>query len=573
MKRKILSAFAVLCVLIFASCADFDTAEQQDKHTDGSSACITISLSEASRTAFPTIDKQGENWSTSGTKCYPFDSITLKGTPVTENAVAAVPVEKTWETEKVGLKYTYAVTKMEGASINVTAGATYMFTLTARHGNNSWQGTVGKTIMSGTNSLSFTLELNSLSSESYGELFVQLTVPETVKAADAVLKNLDESQIIMQGENVYSSQYPTMATFSNRLVPAGSYVVVFTLWGDEGKTLKLGEWREYAQVSSGETSESHPVIKDLSSIHTVTFRSMITQNRNNYGGGYNSAYIKEVSVLYGDTVERPQDPEPDSRPSSDDNPENIYFNRDDDFFSGWYVSEDGGNTICDTAFDFSTPITSDTVLVANFETVEYSYATSADGEFTQFKFNDEDECALTAGEKIYLKARSSSESTVVKYKLDNGEYKDIVPTEAIPLSLGSHDICIKLAEAETEYKLKISASYNQVTGLDASAYLGGLDIKWNSYGGDSRVEAAGENGGYFIFVAKSLYDYTTTPLVSADEIRTDSDYIENDMGSKGYFCKKLTTQILNSGYAVILNPPPKNGLCAHSVCLCRNQRR
>ena len=324
MKRKLLSAFAALAALALASCSMDNTSESnEDKAT-----YITIGLDEASRTALPAVGTEE------------FSSFTLTGTTTTENAVA-VP-ETTWESD--GSSTAYA--KMTGANIAVSAGASYSFTLTATKGGATWQGTAQKTVESGANPLSFTLALNELSTAGSGSLSVTLSVPSVVKAVDAALKTMDEAETLTP-EGALLTFEEHKATYSAENIAAGNYVLVFTLWGDTEKTLKLAEWREYAGITDGVTSVSSPKIESaeyLKSILTVTFKTD------------SDTTFAVKSVTGGSTVTKPDDD-----PTKNSTETTSYS------FAGWYTSADGGTTLSDTAFDFNTAITADITLYAKWK--------------------------------------------------------------------------------------------------------------------------------------------------------------------------------------------------------------
>ena len=323
MKRKLLSAFAALAALALASCSMDNTSESNEDKA----AYITVALNEASRTALPAVS--------GGTD---FDRFTLTGTTTAENAVA---VNKTWETDDTSTAYA----KMTGANIAVSAGASYSFTLTATKGGATWQGTAQKTVESGANPLSFTLALNELSTAGSGSLSVTLGVPSVVKAVEATLKTMDEAETLTP-EGALLTFEEHKATYSAENIAAGNYVLVFTLWGDTEKTLKLAEWREYAGITDGVTSVSSPKIEsaeDLKSILTVTF---MTDSDPTFA-------VK--SVTGGSTVTKPVDPTKNSTETTSYS------------FAGWYTSADGGTTLSDTAFDFNTAITANITLYAKWK--------------------------------------------------------------------------------------------------------------------------------------------------------------------------------------------------------------
>ena len=307
MKRKILSALAALAALVFASCSNFNNDEQTEEIT-GTNAYVKISLADSSRTALPAVSNASE-----------FTRFTLTG--VSATAGAAPVSETTWETS--GTESAYA--KMTAANITVTVGASYTFTLAAEKGGAKWQGSTAKIIAQGTNSLSFTLELASISTEGTGSLSVTLTVPAAVNAVDAALKALDESTTLSP-EGASLGFEGGKATYTASGIASGNYVLVFSLYGDTAKTLKLGEWREYAGITNGLASTSSPEISGtgegaLQNIFTITL---------NTNGGNLSVTVPGSYTMYSSTITLPTA---------------TGISKTNYDFEGWYDAQTGGSKI------------------------------------------------------------------------------------------------------------------------------------------------------------------------------------------------------------------------------------
>ena len=330
MKRNIFKAFVAVAVLALTSCSMFNRVEKDDSGTNTKQAYITISLSKNNRTALPRVSGADD-----------FDSFKLTGFIKPENdTITPVPTEYgTWTTDSTNTAYE----KMTDAKIAVTTEETYSFTLTATKGGATWQGEIEKTIQTGTNSLSFTLALTGLSDEGTGSLSITLSVPEIVKAVDAELKTMDETQTVTPSNAVFSFANGK-AAYTASDIEAGSYVLVFTLWGDAEKTLKLNQWREYAGIANGLTSSSNPVIakaEEVGEIYQLTLNLNGGELRNNFTvpGSYtrfsgnialpeNAIRMTENGIL--------------SHPDSADDFE-IY--RKNYLFEGWYDKETGGNLV------------------------------------------------------------------------------------------------------------------------------------------------------------------------------------------------------------------------------------
>ena len=330
MKRNIFKAFVAVAVLALTSCSMFNRVEKDDSGTNTKQAYITISLNENNRTALPRVSDADD-----------FDSFKLTGFIKPENdTITPVPTEYgTWTTDSTNTAYE----KMTDAKIAVTTEETYSFTLTATKGGATWQGEIEKTIQTGTNSLSFTLALTGLSDEGTGSLTITLSVPEIVKAVDAELKTMDETQTVTPSNAAFSFANGK-AAYTASDIEAGSYVLVFTLWGDAEKTLKLNQWREYAGIANGLTSSSNPVIakaEEVGEIYQLTLNLNGGELRNNFTvpGSYtrfsgnialpeNAIRMTENGIL-----------------SHPDAAEDFEIYRKNYLFEGWYDKETGGNLV------------------------------------------------------------------------------------------------------------------------------------------------------------------------------------------------------------------------------------
>ena len=332
MKRKILSALAAFTALVFASCSMGNTIENQN-NTDDKTACVTIGLNEISRTALPGVDSEDD-----------FDSFTLTGREIPPEGSGYKTYTETlgsWSTDESQSAYA----KMTSEKFAVCAGYTYTFTLTATKGGATWQGTVTKTMETGTNSLSFKLKIASLSDQGTGAINVTLTVPDAVKAVEAVLCALDEeTSVPFDSENPPLTFENLKATFTQNDIPAGNYVLVYTLYGDTEKTLKLGTWREYAGITGGVTSSSNPVIKsndDLAQIYTITLNLNGGELTGTFPGSYTRYSLDEYE--YGD-IDLPNSAiNSDYINISDEDEVEIY--KKNCFFEGWYDAETDGKQV------------------------------------------------------------------------------------------------------------------------------------------------------------------------------------------------------------------------------------
>ena len=247
MKRKILSALAAITALALASCSMFNSGSEEDSSQP---AYIKVGVKDISRSALPNVTKEDE-----------FEQFTLTGTAEGENVLA---VKENWATDETSTAWA----KMKEASIPVTEGAGYNFTLSAVKGGATWQGSCAKTIQSGKNTLTFTLSLSALSAEGKGNLEITLSLPVSVKAVEAKLTNKEDSEVSGKTE-FKGGEESASVSFAAKDIQSGNYLLTFSLFGDEEKTLKLGEWREYAGITNGLTSSSTDKISELEDIYTI----------------------------------------------------------------------------------------------------------------------------------------------------------------------------------------------------------------------------------------------------------------------------------------------------------------
>lgn len=321
MKRNIFKALAVVAALALSSCSMFITVEKGDNSTESKETYITIGLNQAARTALPTVSSEND-----------FTSFTL-----TSKESIGSRLLGTWTSDDTSSAYA----KMNAAKIAVTAGSTYTFTLQAVKGGAKWEGSVTKTIETGGNSLSFTLAVASLSTEGTGAINVTLTVPDKVKVVDVELKTMDESQTVAPTDAALTFA-DGKAAYTASDIPAGNYVLVYTLYGDTQKTLKLGEWREYAGIADGLTSSSNPVIEndaDLAHIYKIT----LNLNGGTFTGTFPGSYTRysfdednEINLPYSairsDYISLNEDGE-------------VELYKKNCFFEGWYDAETDGEIV------------------------------------------------------------------------------------------------------------------------------------------------------------------------------------------------------------------------------------
>ena len=326
MKRKILSAFATITTLLFASCSMFNTIDSNEENNIQESAYITIGVEQGVRTALPTVGAVED-----------FDTFSLTGKTTTENAVA---VNEAWASDTTSTAYA----KMTASRIAVTAGASYSFTLTAKKGGVTYQGSAEKQIAQGTNSLSFTLALTSLSTDGEGAISVVLTVPESVKAASATLITMDSASTLTP-ENASLTFADGKASYTVSGIASGNYALTFTLWGNEAKTLKLGEWKEYAGITNGLTSTSAPAIASADELESIY---QITLNTN---GGTLTGTTAGSYTRFSDTITLPT---------------STNITKNANVFKGWKETDSSGNAARETITSISSGSVGDKTIAAQW---------------------------------------------------------------------------------------------------------------------------------------------------------------------------------------------------------------
>ena len=203
---------------------------------------------------------------------------------------------------------------MTAEKIEITSG-TWNFTLTAKKGGATYTGSLEQELVSGENSLSFTLSLASLGTEGAGNVQIQLSVPSSVKAVSTSLYDTAEN-LVSDADISESCTFENgIITYGAEKVPSGTYLVVFSLYGDEEKTLLLGTWREYAGVADELTSTSEITIAEgkLDEVYTITY----VLNGGTLKGNWSGVYTRNHTSI----------------PAAED------FAKNSVDFLGWYTDE------------------------------------------------------------------------------------------------------------------------------------------------------------------------------------------------------------------------------------------
>ena len=318
MKRKLLMLLYAACALVLAACTITEGSDDLimkalilSSKDAGIGAVVKVSVGELSRKALPSVQSAEE-----------FESFSLTGTKMADgesSGQSGADIERTWTTDGEG----NASSKMSAESIEVTAGAEYSFVLEAKKGGATYKGTAEKKMETGVNSLSFTLSLSGMSVEGKGSLSVTLSVPEAVKAVEAVLTAEDGSGTVSPADEGIAFA-DGKATYTASEVASGNYVLTFILYADEAKTLKIGEWREYAGITDALTSSSSPAIESAEGLENIY---SITLNTN---GGTLIGTAPGSYTKYSSTITLPDE---------------SGISREGYKFLGWYDAETDGNKV------------------------------------------------------------------------------------------------------------------------------------------------------------------------------------------------------------------------------------
>ena len=325
MKRKIFAVFTILSALLLASCSDVNIIEtevespyEQNSEADNSNeAYITISVKQdGKRTALPVTPNMNE-----------FTSFNLNG------RIRVTDFDKTWTSTQSESAYS----QMINDTIAVKEDETYTFTLTAILDGITYQGTLRQDIIKGENHLSFELVLKELSESSeynVGLLWIELSFPSVVREFDAELTNLDGTPVTpidtitingQQIEQFIETRISgTRGAYQAFPINVGNYIVNFTFYGDTEKTLKLGQWREYAGIAGGFVSHSEINIEsedELESLYSINLNTNSGTISGNFPGSY-TRYSSEITL-----------------PGEDE------ISRTGYCFEGWYDAETGGNRV------------------------------------------------------------------------------------------------------------------------------------------------------------------------------------------------------------------------------------
>lgn len=210
------------------------------------------------------------------------------------------------------------------AKVTIKAGV-WDFALTAKNGSAVLEGILlNKSISSGENVLSFNMNAVSYgSASSYGSLSVQLNVPETVQLVKAGLFTVDTEKPVADFGIQTLEVANRSVTYRKTIVPTGSYLVKFFMYGDEEGTVLLNEYSEVVIVASEAVSKGSETISDVNIPYTISYELGAGQLK--AGAKCKSVYSILITTYL---------------PSAED------LDYPDHVFLGWYEEEDfSGNAV------------------------------------------------------------------------------------------------------------------------------------------------------------------------------------------------------------------------------------
>lgn len=291
--KKFLLSFGCAFSLIFASCSDINddttqienTGKTDQKFASDELVQIKISLSDSARTVLPVLVEDNYNdfsWYLSYAPAT-IDSVTGEATLAED---AEYVVLDSWVYDAVSNTAPY--TSMTDSTVGVKAG-TYSFKLIAKSRYNNgdstkqaavYEGITAQTIINGgAQSISFTLYPSELNTDvvvdsAPGNISVSLSyTSNSVSSVEAKMYKYDgETGETKDGasDTVYPLDYnSTKGVYAASRIPAGNYVVVFTLKDSDSNV--IGVWEEYVNVIAGLTSEGSVKIESVDDIYTISY--------------------------------------------------------------------------------------------------------------------------------------------------------------------------------------------------------------------------------------------------------------------------------------------------------------
>lgn len=259
--KKLIFIFAS-AFLIFSSCSNLlnesdmnNPASEQTSNNESESEEVRLKVKfdedSSSRTALPDVSVKKFNY------------ISLMYVNDGQDYSSGYTMVGNWE----------SADQMRNATLPFKVG-TYYFTLTAVYNEVVLEETKQYTIKKGSNSLSFTPKLTSLSFEFKGKGNVNVALrynTDNVKKVTAGLYTTEGNRLAGYNDEPLVTESGGNVCYKKENVPGGSYIVVFKFYADDACTQLLGTYREYASIVNGLTSSSECVLDSVGSLFNINY--------------------------------------------------------------------------------------------------------------------------------------------------------------------------------------------------------------------------------------------------------------------------------------------------------------
>lgn len=199
---------------------------------------------------------------------------------------------------------------------------TYNFTITAICKDVVLKQTKSYSITNGSNKLSFTPKITSISSDFSGKGSLNVSVsfnPENVKKVYGGVYTTSETKVAGFVDEELSIESGGKVLYSKENIPSGNYLVVFKFYADEEKKQLLDMYYEYASIVNGMTSASECVINELGCLFKIIYKL----NDGAFAGGF--AAPGTFSEFSSESIQLPAA---------------ANMVRDGYEFAGWYLNAD-----------------------------------------------------------------------------------------------------------------------------------------------------------------------------------------------------------------------------------------
>ena len=248
--RILCASFAMVASFTAISCSDISSEENENKAEQVQAPVLKIKFADTARTISPTI---------------PLDELTnfkLTGKKEEESPIELTPING------------YAnATALEEAKIELPADSsnhTWVFTLTAKKGTETYTAETTTTILPGENPVNFNLKVTELGNGT-GTFSVSFNWSKDTVYGDKVTKVIGTLEVL-------DSSYPAMPFFENSItnkkttiageIKAGFYRLIVEFYSNK---VSVAYWQEIVKVATGLSSSASREITDLSNVYQITY--------------------------------------------------------------------------------------------------------------------------------------------------------------------------------------------------------------------------------------------------------------------------------------------------------------